>query len=396
MKKNNNDRRQTISTIASGLAIIAAAGLSASSHADAPKVALKVGGYIKLDAMSSSYSDGDLDLPAVRVGRDYYLPPLIPVGGEGEGRDTDFHAKSSRINFQTTSDVEGEKLVSFVEIDFLNGAEGDERVSNSYQPRLRHAYFTYGKWLFGQTWSTFQNVTALPETLDFVGPAEGTVFVRQAQVRYTRDNWQFSLENPETTVTSFGTATRTVTDDGAMPDMVARYTFKGDRGNWDVAGIVRNLAYEDVATSVDATAFGYGISVSAKLKMGERDDLRLMATTGSGLGRYIALNTVNGAALDAAGDLETIDATSAMVSYRHLWTDQWRSNISLGMFQADHDMQLVSNAVTKEVQSLHVNLLYSPVRSVTLGVELMKAERELENGDSGSLNRLQFSAKHDF
>ncbi len=58
--------------------------------------------------------------------------------------------------------------------------QGDERVSNSYAPRVRHAFFTYNNWLFGQTWMTFFNVGALPENLDFVGPAESTVFGRQA------------------------------------------------------------------------------------------------------------------------------------------------------------------------------------------------------------------------
>ena len=89
-------------------------------------------------------------------------------------------------------------------MDFLLPPGGNERVSNSYNPRLRHAFFTYGKWLFGQTWSTFQDVGALPESVDFLAASDGIVFERQPMVRYSSAGWQFAIENPETTITPFG------------------------------------------------------------------------------------------------------------------------------------------------------------------------------------------------
>ena len=42
----------------------------------------------------------------------------------------------------------------------------------------------------------------IPEDLDFAGAAEGIVFIRQPQVRFSWNKWQFALENPETVVTS--------------------------------------------------------------------------------------------------------------------------------------------------------------------------------------------------
>ena len=45
------------------------------------------------------------------------------------------------------------------------------------RPRLRHAYATLGHFLGGQTWTNFMNPAALPETVDFGGPA-GQIFVR--------------------------------------------------------------------------------------------------------------------------------------------------------------------------------------------------------------------------
>lgn len=361
-------------------------------------VALKVGGFIKLDALSSAYQDGDVE--AGNIWRDFYVPAGTPIGGADESRDTDFHAKSSRINFETTTQIEDTKVVSFVELDFMtaDATAANERATNGYRPQLRHAYFTFDKWLFGQTWSTFQNPSALPEALDYIGPSEGTVFVRQAQARYTYGPWQFSVENPETTVVAFGGTGSGLTDDGGVPDVVARYNLAGDWGNLVVAALLRDLTYEDVAADVDDNVTGYGVSVSGKIMLGSRDDLRFMVTGGSGIGRYVGLNTIGDASLDAgaAGDLEAVDVISAFIAYRHVWSDKLRSSVFYSALQGDYDEQLVGGAITEATESYHANLLYSPVAKITLGLEAMYAKRELVNDADGTLNRLQFSAKYDF
>lgn len=46
--------------------------------------------------------------------------------------------------------------------------------------------------------------------------------------------------------------------------------------------------------------------------------------------------------------------------------------------------------------SMSINLLYSPLKALTFGVEFMHAGRELENGVNGKFDRLQFSAKYNF
>mgnify|MGYP003499962617 CR=1 FL=1 len=116
----------------------------------------KFGGYIKADALFSNFGDGSV--APDNAGRDFYLPASIPVGMDGDSY-LDFHAKESRVNFASSHILEDDvRLGTFVEIDFLMSDTGDERISNSFQPRLRHAFLTYNEWLFGQTWMTFFNV----------------------------------------------------------------------------------------------------------------------------------------------------------------------------------------------------------------------------------------------
>lgn len=353
---------------------------------------LKIGGYVKADYMVSDFSGGAV--AGNSVGRDFYVPSTVPVGGDGETY-TDFHAQETRIHLTSEHNLDsGDYIKAYIEMDFLVGDNGDERISNSYQPRMRHAFVQWNNWLFGQTWNTIFNVGALPDLLDFVGPSESTVFGRQVMIRYTNGPWQLSAENPETTVTPFGGGPRIDADDNKIPDLVARYNFSGDWGQWSIAGILRELAYEDASQGFDTSEAGYGISVAGKFNVGERDDFRWMVSGGKGLGRYVGLNIVNGAVLDENGDLETIDTLSAFLAYRHYWTDRFRSSVALGWFSADNPTELTGLDVTKEAKSFHANFIWTPLPKLDLGVEYIFANREIESGADGDLNRFQFSAKY--
>jgi hypothetical protein len=355
------------------------------------KHSYKFGGFIKTDVIYSDYDSGSYS----GAGRDFYIPGTIPVGDNPGESYLDFHIKESRINFRSTHNLDnGAKIGTFLELDFQLSGQGNERVSNSFSPRVRHAFVTYNKWLVGQTWQTFFNVGALPENLDFVGPAESTLFGRQPMIRYTNGPWQIAVENPETTITPYGGGGRIVADDNTAPDVVLRYNLKGDWGGFTAAGIVRQLAYENNAASIDDKTTGWGISLSGKFVFGNKDDFRWMATTGSGMGRYMALNTANGAVLDMDGNLHAIDSSGIFGSYRHLWSDKWRSNLTLGYLSVDNDTDLTGMGVTKNASSLHANLIYSPQPKLDFGIELLLADREIESGADGDMTRVQFSAKY--
>lgn len=349
------------------------------------------GGYIKADLIFSDYDSGSYE----GAGRDWYIGGVTPVGdGPGESY-LDFHAKESRINFRSTHNLDnGVKLGTFLEMDFQLPSQGDERISNSYNPRLRHAFVTYNNWLVGQTWMTFYNVGAIPENIDFVGPTESTIFGRQAQIRYTQGPWQFALENPETTITPYGGGSRIVADDNLVPDAALRYNLTGDWGQFTAAALYRQLSYDDATAGIDDSTSSFGISLSGKIISDNGDDFRWMASTGSGLGRYLGLNIANGAVLDDNGRLHAIDSTGIYASYRHLWSDKWRSNLTYSWATIDNDTDLTGMDVTKTAQSYHLNLIYSPQPKLDFGAEVLWGSREMENGADGALTRLQFMAKY--
>ncbi|KEO86155.1 hypothetical protein EH30_09940 [Erythrobacter sp. JL475] len=352
-------------------------------------------GYVKLDAISQRTSGGQL--PGNSILRDFLIPGAIPVGGASSGFDTEFSARQTRFILKTATDVGSEhKLSSHIELDFNVTDGGDERVSNSFSPRLRQAFITYDNWLFGQAWSTFQNVGALPDSLDFIGVTPGTVFDRQPQIRWTKGGLQLAAEQPETAVTT-STGARVLAGDDQLPDFVARYNWSGDWGSISTAGILRQLhVSKDDLNGVDDSAMAYGLSVSGKINVGERDDFRFMATAGDGLGRYIGINIVNDAAIDANGMLDPIFTYSGFAAYRHYWNDKVRSTVAGSYFKADNPVLLTSNQVTDESWNAFANVIWNPVSPLDIGIELMYAERILEDGRSGNLQRIQFSTRYNF
>jgi hypothetical protein len=350
------------------------------------------GGFIKVNNTWSDYSDGN---PAAgSVGRDFYLPGAIPVGGVGESAVFDSHAKQSRFWFTTDTVLDnGDKLGSRFELDFAVPTGGDERNTNTYNPVLRRAFLTYNNWLLGQEWSNFMELGALPETTDFVGPTEGMIFNRQAQVRYTKGAWAIALENPETVLSPFGGGAKIISDDNTIPDVTARYTTRGDWGFLSVAGVLRQLRNSTATSS--STETGYGVSVTSKFMFGA-NDLRFMATAGSGIGRYLGLNFFEDGVLRANGDIEALDVVATYVAWRQVWGGTLRSNFIVGHTSVDNDRALTGLNANAEASSARVNLFWSPAPKLDVGIELSTAKRELERGTSGTQNRVDVMARYTF
>ena len=355
------------------------------------------GGFIKLDAMYTDTSDGEIADGS--AGRMFYLPSAIPVGGVDEsGGDIDTTAQFSRFWFAADGEVQGHKTRAYLEFDLFGGGManlGNQTATNTHGLTLRQAYVSWDKWLAGQTWSNFQDVAALPDAVDFVGPTEGTTFVRQAQLRYTNGGFSVALENPQTLVSGYRSTTRTTSDDGGVPDLTARYTRKGDWGHVSVAGLARQLQHETATT--DATSTGFGVSVSGKYNLSKSDDIRYMLTGGTGIGRYVGFALGADGTLDAAGgDIESTGVLAGFVAWRHVFDSKLRGNLMLSRAQFDNDTDWTGFGVTRSAQSIHANLIYSPFPKLDIGAELIFGNRELESGADGDLRRIHTSVKYSF
>ncbi len=355
------------------------------------------GGFIKVDAMLTDTNAGEIADGS--AGRLFYLPGAIPVGGTGESSaDIDTHAQFSRFWFAADGDMQGHKTRAYLEFDLFGGGSaslGNQASTNTHALTLRQAYVSWDKWLAGQTWSNFQDVAALPDAVDFVGPTEGTTFVRQAQLRYTNGPFSIALENPQTVVSGYRSTSRIISDDGTLPDISARWTKKGDWGHVSVAGLARQLRHESAPTSASST--GFGVSVSGKVNIGKTDDIRYMLTGGSGIGRYVGFALGADGTLDASGgDLDATGVLAGFVAWRHVFDPKLRGSLMASRAQFANDTNWTGFGVTRSAQSFHANLIYSPFPKLDIGAELILGNRELESGADGDLRRLHTSVKYSF
>jgi hypothetical protein len=359
-----------------------------------------LGGYVKLDAVFSNPSAG-----VDNAGDLQLSPSSIPVGpdaGDHEHNQLKFGARETRLFAKTNTATPLGDLDTHVEIDFY-GADGNESVSNSHGLRLRHAYFSLGRLLAGQTWTNFMNPAALPETLDFGGPA-GQVFDRQAQVRWTDTfappgiaapaRWSVALENPETVAQVPGGASFRA-DDDHVPDVTGQVALDTAFGRFSVHGLVRQVSVDSgTAPTASARRIGGGISVAGIVPAIGKDDLRFTASAGNAIGRY-ANGFFPDAIVEPRGELALPAQWTIFAGYRHYWTDRLRSSLVLSMAHANNPASAPANT-NRGARSAHVNLIWSPVDHADVGVEYIYADRETEDGQTGHLNRLQASAKYAF
>jgi len=360
---------------------------------------LRYGGFIKADFMATKAHDGQFADSA--VGRALYVPSQTPVGGNASDVDYDAHAKFSRFGIGVDTVTEsGSKGGAYVEMDFFGNALGTQNATNTYGVTLRHAYAYWNKWLAGQTWSNFMDVGSLPDSVDFIGPTDGVIFVRQAQVRYTTGGFSVAIENPETLYIQNGGGAVTASDRGALPDLTARYGWKGDWGTFGVGALLRNLKAQRAGTgtvsAIDDSEMAGAITVGGKWVLGKNDDLRYQVTAGNGFSRYIGLGITADTAVDSAGDLDALGGVAGFVGWRHVWSPSVRSNLIYARSQYDNPISLTGSGVTESVQSIRANIFYSPFPKVDVGAELMIGERELESGVDGRITRLQFTTKYSF
>ncbi len=383
-------------------------------------ICFKVGGYARLDInITFDEFDGntgggfgagggpeeasDATFSTVRLAR---LASAGVASPQGTGDHVRLNAQQSRINFDARSNTEYGTVRAFIEGDFY-GTGGNETISNSSALRLRHAFVQFGNLLAGQTWSTFMGLSGLADTLDFGGPGAVT-FIRQAQLRWTQPlgngvSLSVAIENPESMDVRTAALTTLVNDE--LPDFVARLNVNQSWGSVQLAGVVRELRASFVSgTAADASDdIGWAVSLSGRINVpvaNGNDNIRFYGIYGDGGARY----HFDGARMALAnagteGQRERnalgapIESWGVSLSYQHFWADNLRSSIVGSYSEIDNNTAALS---ADQATAAYLNLIWSPIPRVDMGVELMWTEQELLNGVSADMTRLQFAIRRSF
>ena len=301
-----------------------------------------------------------------------------PTGLLGQKGKTKLTAQTSRFGFETSTPTGAGSFNTKLEMDFYSYSGG-----NRNRLRLRQAYGEYGGVLIGQAWSTFMDLDNLPETVDFNGPI-GAPFSRRTMIRYTygdaKAGYKFTvaLEDPED---QFGGGSA----NEKMPQLVARFDQSFDWG----AVNIRGLVHEKRSFSTSKTGGGFGVGGNFKLT----DKDLFMGQYTYVEGDIDQLYGSNGYAIDGSTGAITFDKNQGLVvGYARTFSDQLRGTVAFGMNKGK-TAQAVDN---KQLQQLFLNLIYSPIKNVELGGEVILGERKTFGGETGAMRRVDLMGRYSF
>jgi len=346
---------------------------------------MRIGGYTKLDAIHDFNPAGTTD---------WFVTSTIPIGPVADVSNTEIQVRQTRLNLELRRPLLGDDLRFFFETDFT-GSNG-QRVLN-----LRHAYGQWRNLLAGFTFSTFNDMDSLPDTLDFEGPGSA-IFQYNPQIRYTwainkRHSLAFALEQPMSDVPKVMTQINNIqiTPNSPWPDVVLRYRYETSRGHLQVGTLLRSVGawYE----MEHADHFCYGFSVGAALTVGEMDNVLFQGNYGRGISRYV--NDLGGTGYDLGLDhgMRSIPLPvyGGLLAYEHYWTEKLRSTITYGYLKTDtYYLPMPDNFKSSAYAA--ANLIYNVMGSLNVGVELLHGNHFQVNGQQGNATRFQFSFQYDF
>ncbi|WP_314341350.1 DcaP family trimeric outer membrane transporter [Acinetobacter guillouiae] len=309
----------------------------------------------------------------------------VPLKGHNESSDqlkSTLAATRLGLDFKTADkDISGK-----IEVDFLGANDG---------LRIRHAYFNYGQWLIGQTWSNFAVPDYMPETIDALGYVGGAV-KRDAQIRYTH---KF---NAETQLVTALEDSKDALSNMRIPVLSTRLnqSFADRAGALSLRGMVsekRTVADNELAWGVGLGA-KYDISAKTTLKADYyhvKGDSSLVSWTNQGF------------AIDANKNIMALNQfDSITVGVTQQFNSQWRGTLGYGYMKADENQDYIRylsdpTKANKTLWQAWANVFYSPKKPLSFGLEYVYGERKAfvaaPNGqDTGEDNRFNAVVIYNF
>lgn len=385
------EQQQSSQKVSSSAAAINSVAVQSQPEAPLEKVAEKISattagatfklyGNVRLDA--SYQAEGSA------ADRLYNNINKVPLQNNAEASERlKSTLAATRFGVDIKTQLNEQALNGKVEVDFLGGANVDNL-------RIRHAYFNYGNWLLGQTWSNFALPDYMPETIDALGYVGGAV-KRTAQVRYSHSfnpstQLIFAAEDPKDSISNMQT-----------PALTARLNHQI---NDEAKLSLRAMGNEKKTNSDDSMAWGVGLGMQYKLAA--KSTVKADYYHVKGDGSFVSWTNPS-FSKNAAGDiLDENEFDSITLGLSQQFNEKWRGTLGYGWMKSD-----VSNAyksgianpleINKELWQAWGNVFYSPVKPLSFGVEYVYGEREAAakaaNGeDVGVDNRINMLASYSF
>ena len=310
-------------------------------------------------------------------------------------------ASTSRIFLKGIINTESlGRIVAYTDIDFRGGEEF------SYIPRLRSAYIQMMGFTVGRDVSTFCDLMAAPQTIDFEGPnAYNYRFTEM--IRWEHTCWDKHI--------TFGVAAEVPTVNATygehfsaiyqrVPDGIAylQYAWGENRtSHIRASGVIRDMYLHDNRLGENTTQLGWGVQLSGHIEVGKWVDLYMNGVYGRGITPYI--NDLMGTPYDFTYDpndptrLQTLPmwgwqaAAQLNIMPNKFWLAGGYSEVHL----EKHNGALSDNQYSRG-HYIFANAFYNVTRNFTVAAEYLHGGRVNVSDAKGDANRISIMAQYRF
>lgn len=331
-----------------------------------------------------------------------FIPYDIPMSrGYANRQRVMMDASTSRIFLKAiiNSRMLG-RVHIYTDMDFRGGDEF------SYLPRLRSAYVEVGGFTIGRDVTTFCDLAAAPETIDFQGP-NAYNFAFNEMIRYEHSFLRNHLtvgiaaEMPQVSAT-YGEHFSPIYQ--RVPDGIAyiQYAWGENRSSHiRASGVIRDMYLHDNVNGKNTTQLGWGAQFSGHIDLGRWVDLYMNGVYGRGITPYI--QDLAGAPYDFAYNPSNPERMQTMPMWG--WQAAAQINIIPGkMWLAGgysevrlekHNGYLSDNQYHKG-DYIFGNAFCNLSPNFTIAVEYLHGSREDMGGSKSSANRVSLMARYNF
>jgi hypothetical protein len=394
-------------------AVVACALLGTVSGTAAAQGAASQDTTLRLEIFG--FAQGDIGFDFARMDPNWFdvvRPTKLPSTPDEFGKNGHFWASARQTRFG----VRAAKLTDYGDVkavfDFDLFGVGIDAGQTTI--RLRHAYGSFQHIYAGQLETPFMDLDVFPNILDYWGPS-GMIFFRNVMLQYRpietkdgRQQVQIALERPGASGDAGDYAGRielaNVIPHFPWPDISASYRYAWSRGHVKVAGIWREIRWDQVPTDtfdLSGHATGWGATLSGNFKV-YNDVLRWQAVYGEGIQNYFNDAPVDIGVVNQLTNLRTpitgeaLPIFGAVLYDDHAWNDHFSTAIGWSMTNIDNSDAQSANAFHNG-QYASTNLLWTPTSNFMMGGEVQYARRSnFTNDFTFNQVKLQFSVKYSY
>ncbi len=351
-----------------------------------------IGGYVNL---RTSYGFNSIISNIDVVPYDVPIPHTYATKQKVE-----MDASTSRIFFRGIANTRkfGQVEIYF-DLDFRGGAEG------SYMPRLRTGYVSFLGLTFGRDVTTFCDLTASPQTIDFQGPnAYNFNFATMIRYEYSflRKHMKIGIaaEMPNVSGT-YGTTLAPIPQ--RVPDVPVYLQVawgRNRRSHIRASAVFRDMYLRNLATDSNVAVFGWGVQASGNIHIARFLQIFFNGVYGKGITPY--LQDLTGSGLDFTPNPQNPSSVQTMPMYG--WQAAAQVNILRNLFVSGgystvtvckHNGYYAPEEY-RHGQYMFGNIFWNVTRRFCIAAEYLRAIRQNMDGAKNSANRVNFMMQYSF